>query len=574
MKQILLVICATTLVTGAAHTSRAATAAADNLTSYGKVAWEESATPVRPGVPGEVPFWNMHAKRFIFAPAFDFKEVANAKKYRFDVTSGKTSETVTFEADKPYAPLSPVWTQVPVGGFIVTVVGLNDDGSTAGVAGETSSYRAAPFNGIYNHPPELPLPESATLALNSLLKKDYVQYWFEHKEPDHGYRLYQYPSKIYSALCIGGITQAQLTTGTEEGKRAEELARIIADYMLSIRFPVGSAYEYHVPTYYGPRVKNLKKEHMKLENHMVTMGVDAGTAFLDLYDLVGDAKYLDAAKKIAETYVKTQNDDGTWPLFVRWESGESATPLIAIPTAMVNYFDRLRKDYGMQGLEEPTKKALDYVMANPVKTYNWLGQFEDITPRPDYVNLSREQACELAMYLMRNKGDIKLAEELIRFSEDQFVIWEQPRPIPNKKNPGFRSENWITPSVHEQYVFWFPVGRAAGIMIDTYWEAYKATGKELYLAKAKSIANSFPEMQKHHDGDYITFFTPAKTMNFWLNSVVYPSKVLMNLDKNIKAEKACGRVIDRTFSRQGGRRSRKGSVSDEPLTLSYRSHDL
>ncbi len=527
--------CTAAIIFAAAPTFAASAAANDDLTSYGKKAWEESATPVRPGVPGKVPFWNEHSKRFIYAPAFDFKVVDGAKKYQFEVTSDKTSDTVTFEADVPYAPLSPVWTKVPVGGFAVKVVGLSDDGTTLGTAGEKQSYRAAPFNGPYHEPPELPLSESATLALNTLLKKDYVQYWFEHKKPDFGYRLYQYPSKIYSALCIGGITQARLTTGTEEGKRAEELARIIADYMLSIRFPAGSAYEYHVPTYHGPNVKKLKKKHMVLENHMVTMGVDAGTAFLDLYDLVGDEKYLNAAKKIAETYVKTQNDEGTWPLFPRWESGESATPLIAIPTAMVNYFDRLRADYGMTGLEDATKKALNYVMENPVKTFNWQGQFEDITPRPEYVNHSREQACELAMYLMRNKGDMELAKELIRFAEDQFVIWEQPIPKPNK-NPGFDSSTWITPSVQEQYVFWTPVGRSAGIMVDTFWEAYKATGDELYRAKAKSIANSFPEVQQHWDGDYPTFFTKHK-MNFWLNSVVYPAKVLMNLDNNLKSEK-------------------------------------
>ncbi len=523
------------LFAAVANCETTGTLAADKLTSYGKRAWQESVVPVRPGKPGERPFWNEHAKRFIYAPAFDFKAVDGASKYNFSLKSDKLPAPLQFEADVPYAPVTEVWDEVPVGKFEIVVTGLAEDGTTVGVAGSKESYRAAPFNGLYHEPPVMELDDSATLALKNLLHKDYVNYWFEHKKPDPGYRLYQYPSKIHGALVIGAITQAHLTSGTEEGKRSEELAKIIADYLLTIRFPEGSAYEYMVPTYHGPHMAKVKKKHMVVENHMTIMGVDAGTAFLDLYDLTGDVKYLDAAKKIAQTYIKTQNEQGTWPLFVEWESGKQYSHLIAIPTAMINYFDRLARDHSVQGLEEAKNKALHYVMENPVKTFNWQGQFEDIVPVPEYENHSREQACDLAIYLMRNNTQLDLAKDLIRFAEDQFVIWEQPRPISGRRNanPGFDSSTWITPSVQEQYVFWTPVGRSAGIMIDTFWEAYKTTGDELYLAKAKSIANSFTAVQKLHSGDYPTFFTPHK-MNFWLNSVVYPSKVLMNLNNNMK----------------------------------------
>ncbi len=46
----------------------------------------ESAAPVRPGVPGEKPFWNQRAVQFLHAPAFDFKEAAGAVSYRFVLT--------------------------------------------------------------------------------------------------------------------------------------------------------------------------------------------------------------------------------------------------------------------------------------------------------------------------------------------------------------------------------------------------------------------------------------------------------------------------------------------------------
>ena len=98
------------------------------------------------------------------------------------------------------------------------------------------------------------------------------------------------------------------------------------------------------------------------------------------------------------------------------------------------------------------------------------------------------------------------------------------------KTTAHKSENWITPCVMEQIVFWNPVGRAAAIMIETYAQAWKTTGEDIYLAKARSIANSFVKVQQEHDGDYPTFFcTRGATGNYWLNSVVYPARTLIRL---------------------------------------------
>lgn len=100
-----------------------------------------------------------------------------------------------------------------------------------------------------------------------------------------------------------------------------------------------------------------------------------------------------------------------------------------------------------------------------------------------------------------------------------------------ESNPLAAGSNWITPSVQEQYVFWMPVDRAAGIMIDTYWEAYMTTRNDMYLAKAKSIAKAFTVVPQVHQGYYPTYLTKYPLDN-WLNSAVYPAKVLMNLENN------------------------------------------
>lgn len=500
----------------------------EKLTAYGKQAWAESVIPIRPGVPGKTPFWNGSAHQFIYAPAFEYKEVKGATKYRYTLISEANGKSYRFENKIPCAPLSKVWADVPVGYFQLSVAGLSSKGDSVGLAGKGRYYRAAPFNGVY-HRAVLPYDSSARLALDRLMHKGYVNYWLEHNAPDPKYINYRYPAKIYSALVIGAITHAKLMAGTSEAQRSAKLARIVADYMLSIRFKEGTPWEFFVPTYYGPHSEKATKQHLKPINNFSIMGVDAGHAFLDLYDFTGDKKYLEAARQIARTYLKTQLPNGSWYQFVNHQTGEPTAKNIVIPTSIINYYDRLRNDYKVPGLESSTQKAFAWIMANPVKTFDWQGQFEDVYARPSYKNLSREQACDLAVYLFRNKKDRQLAEELVRFSEDQFIIWEKPLPIVYQEpRPGGRSENWITPSVQEQYVFWMPVGRAAGVMMETFWEAYKATGKDIYLAKAKSLANSFTLAQKAHNGDYPTFFT-RYPMNLWLNSTVYPAKLLMML---------------------------------------------
>ncbi len=508
--------------------------AQDNLTAYGKLALKESAIPVRPGIPGEKPFWNGSSHQFIYAPAFDYQPIINAAKYEYKALSLADSGIYKFESKVPYSPLSKIWTSLPVGFFDLTVTGISSSGKILGIAGQGHYYRASPFNGSY-YQPVIPYGKSARIALDSLFKQPYVNYWMDHKIPDPSYINYRFPAKMLSALIIGAVTYARLKPNTPDAKRAAELAKIIADFLLSVSFKQGSAWEYFPPTYYGERIGKDPKSHMQLTNNFTIMGVDAGNAYLDLYDFNGDKKYLEAAKRIAATYLKMQLNNGSWYQFVNYETGKPIAENITIPTAVINYCDRLRKDYKVEGLEKATSLALNWIMENPVKTFNWQGQFEDVYARPPYKNLSREQACNMAVYLFKNKKDFKLADELLRFAEDQFIIWEKPVPktVGKSNKPGYNSTNWITPVVLEQYVYWMPVGRSAGVMVDTYWQAYAATKKEIYLAKAKAIANTFTLVQKEFNGNYPSYFTKYP-MDHWLNSTVYPAKVLMDLENNLK----------------------------------------
>lgn len=505
--------------------------------TFGEIAKKESLVPVHPGEPGKTPFWNEKAHQFIFAPAFEYNNVKDAVKYLYDISCEDNSH-YSFKSNVPCSSLSTPWESMQTGFFHLRVIGLNANGDSIGLAGSGKYYKAAYFNGPY-HQPVMPYDESAKIALENLMHKDYVEYWYTNKIPDPDYQYYRYPAKIFSALIVGAVTYAKLKPNTPDAKRSIEIACNVADYLISISFAKGSVWEYFPPTYYGPRIKNKAGSHMQLTTNFTIMGADAGNAYLDLYDYTGNAKYMEAALKISQTYQKNQLENGSWILFANYQTGEPLAENISIPTAAINYFERLMKNYHVKGLEKMTKRAFDWIMENPAKTFNWQGQFEDVKAMKPFKRQSREQACDLANYLFRKNQQIALAEELVRFAEDQFVIWEKPLPIIINDNPdperskGWNSAYWITPSVQEQYGFFMPVTRSAGVMIDTYWQAYVTTHKEIYLAKAQSIANALTLVQKEHNGDYPTMFTKYP-MNLWLNSVVYPAKTMMLLEKNIK----------------------------------------
>jgi hypothetical protein len=80
-----------------------------NYTDLCRQSKKESLTPVRPGVPGLQPFWNMddNARMFRYAPAFDFKSYDDVKYYSFSAFSFTDNQYYTFNSPNPYDPLTP-----------------------------------------------------------------------------------------------------------------------------------------------------------------------------------------------------------------------------------------------------------------------------------------------------------------------------------------------------------------------------------------------------------------------------------------------------------------------------------
>jgi maltose/maltodextrin transport system substrate-binding protein len=271
---------------------------------------------------------------------------------------------------------------------------------------------------------------------------------------------------------------------------------------------------------------------------------DAAFGYLDLYKRTKDRKYLQAATRIADTYARTQEEDGTWPLVVDFEAGKAEAPNRMVPTWVIFLFDRLQREHGLTNYTQNRQRAWNYIERNPLKTFAWDAQFEDTKPRPPYRNLAREQSCDVATIIfenpLRTPAQVQIARELLRFGEDQFVVWSDVKDPAGwrkaKIERGLKPNIWIPPLVLEQYTCYMPVARSSAVFIRAYLAAYKATGEAVYLQKAQALGNSLIEGQQDQIKNYggkgeIPTWVVRKEPNNWLNNSYYAAESLVALGR-------------------------------------------
>ena len=504
--------------------------------------------PVRPGAPQEgQPFWNANALRFIYAPAFDLPDVAGATHYRFTVND-HDGQSHTFDAPTPRPALTPVWAKVAEGYTTLEVQGLDGSDKPVGEIAKKIFYRSPGF--IASTQPSASDYQSAgRQGLKAIFEAPHVQTWLKNGgKPDPSYARYCYPNKVIGGLVRAMAAYARLAENERDRDAATEIGRRAADYLLSIRLAKDASPYAGVPPTYALNVRRptaVTPPRVEKRWLLVPSVVDAAFGFLDLYDVTNDPKYLDAAKSIVEALVRTQEADGTWPLMVDHRDGKPVAPRRLIPTWPIFLFDRLEHQYKIDAYREARAKAWKWTKANPLKTYQWDAQFEDIALRGPYENMAREQACDVAVLLMSGDAkpaaeDVAQAEELLRFAEDQFVEWTPVKDVEGWKRamPRRRKncEAWITPCVLEQYACYDPVARSSAILINAYLRAADVTGKPIYLAKARALGDGLLAgeewLRDAHDGngEFPTWNMKRPPIN-WLNNSFYGAEAILNLGK-------------------------------------------
>jgi len=513
---------------------------------------EEAKAPVRPGEPGRQPFWNVASRKFMYAPAFDFAAVGGAKSYRFTARSGADFQAYTFTAPTPWSDLGPIWRDLPVGMVELTVEAL-DGGKVLEEAGRRRFYRDSPFRGPYRAP-VVDYRESARRLLDHTFQQPYVQYWLTHDTPDPWLGHYSYASKV-----IGAVIEAMTLAIREDmpfRKDAQVIAERAAAYLIETSTPEGSPYPHFPLTYDLSQAKApVAAARMHSGKIMMFYPAEVGLQYLDLHRVTGSPALLQAVRRIADTYVRTQLPSGSWPIMVDVATGKSGGEAECIPVHIVRFLHELVRTHGLNEYEKCRKAAFDWIMANPVRTFNWSAQFEDGSPyQPPYANMSaRAAALYLVLYLEEDGGGDKskadMAREILRFSEDQFIIWERPAPglradlfdpetgrCPQDHWSFTSTPAWITPSVLEQYGFYLPVGTSGAVALEAYLAAWKTSGSEMDLAKAVSLANNMTYLQMlQGDGGIPTqWVTGYRGCYGWVNNLASQARALLAIADALK----------------------------------------
>jgi maltose/maltodextrin transport system substrate-binding protein len=512
--------------------------AADFAKTFAEQERLQTLQSIRPGKPGVQPFWNKEAKRFIYAPSFDFKKIDGAAKYHFVVQAQE--KQFSFDAEQPWDSLAPVWNEIPEGYTDLTVSALDKDGKNIGTSGTRAFYRSPGFSGEVAKLP-MPFLDSGRLGLKALFDKPHVQNWLKTGAPDPGYDLYCYPAKVMGGLLRGMVAYSKVAEKKEDRDAAQKIAERIADHLIKISFAKGEPIEFFPPTYTLDVKKPTRAAKDSIDTMMIAAACDTALGYLDLFDVSGDKKYLEAAKRVAATYVKTQERDGTWPLKANVKTGKTVAENRLVPTWVIFLFDRFDRQYGDKSFRESRNRAWQFIVANPLRTFQWDGQFEDVKPRPPYQNLAREQACDVAAILLeQSKGDAKqiaTAKELLSFAEDQFVIWSPFKDVPGAHKMNIKHspvELWITPCVLEQYACYSPVARSSAILINAYLVAHKVTGEKIYFEKARALAGALVAGQDYQikfqngNGEIPTWLIRRGPRN-WLNNSYYAAAAVLQM---------------------------------------------
>ncbi|MDE6645516.1 MAG: hypothetical protein K2J97_05480, partial [Muribaculaceae bacterium] len=165
----------------------------DQTADLTRLAAEEYTVPVRPGGNGQ-PFWNVQAKRFIYAPVFDVPETPGAASYRFTLTQ-PDGASWEFTAASPLQSLASVWNDIPVGETALTVQPLDASGAAVGEPYKRTFMRDFPYvnNGAA---PDRDYREAALKAIYNIHKWGPTQHWLNATEPDMTFENNVYACKI------------------------------------------------------------------------------------------------------------------------------------------------------------------------------------------------------------------------------------------------------------------------------------------------------------------------------------------------------------------------------------------
>ena len=219
-----------------------------------------------------------------------------------------------------------------------------------------------------------------------------------------------------------------------------------------------------------------------------------GLAYLVLYAVTAEAKYLRAAQKIAESLLPHQRCDGSFPFRVSLETGEVVGEYTGSQLWHAQLYRNLAYLTGNEDYRQAGERALAWLVEGPVKNNRWWGFYGD---NPEDTDSEGEKSYDQQTALMTAQWLIDHLHEsgeylacvrgILDYIQEKFAI-------PDGIHKG-------VPAIGEQTGWPAFLPHHNMRLAETYARVYGATGDSAAKELALRITNSMTWMVQS-DGKY------------------------------------------------------------------------
>lgn len=284
----------------------------------------------------------------------------------------------------------------------------------------------------------------------------------------------QYPGHNHPPIIEGYVKQYLFTGDTRYIHAAEELA----DWDIEHSTPKNWALPYLTLSHFDYHKDLDSLDRIATSGFEPDKSAYQGLAYLLLYGVTSNKKYLNAAERTAETLRRLQRDDGGFPFRVEPKTGEVVADYTASVLWYVEFFEDLARFTGDEQYRTVRDRAFRWLMDKPVRTNDWRGFYGDIaTGTPSY---DQWTALDTAMYLLDHRDEDPSypakAEAIVKWVESKLVVKD-----------GFYPG---VPALLEQTSYPVILSMHTNRLAEVYARMWTALGDRHYKDLAEQIANT------------------------------------------------------------------------------------
>lgn len=472
----------------------------------------EYKTPVRPGIPGDRPFWTSSSlqyaltgrgvqsdslripywtkppEEFIYVPSLEFPPANEAVRYEYRLQTSEGTQ-ITFEDTVSWTSLGEHWDQVPVTNKSHTLSVTAYDADNTAISDtvrERSFIKKAPFEGPY-----FPAIASAKQRLLHYLRwmknhaqlafwqSEFTQLLFRDSGGAHADRSAQFCTAAIQAM----LRLSRLTDDPQEAAFARRMAENSGYALL--------------------RSSRNWLDFGATQADLVTFNQFlCGVAYLELYEETGNAIWSEKAIKVARGLRQVQRPNGTWSftdLDGVMSDGKHSHGGEAIddfdPSAVIFFLGKLRTELNTSEFTDVENKAWNWLETHALRDFWWRYQPGHGLGQKTRSAHSPKEATFLVRYLLdyapAQRRDVGLAEDIARYCEDQFTRWDR---VPDE---------YATPHVirgiNEKSHYAPRASRTASVA-HMFMRLYQETGNEIWMSKADELFKSVFMLQNPVNG--------------------------------------------------------------------------